>query len=89
MTFTSEEMIEAAKESASASDMDKETAKVFISGFYSGALWAASKMEEAKRCKILPADILKTYYIGDCENCESTVINDQKYCWNCGCKFKK
>jgi hypothetical protein len=86
MIFTSTEMIEAARESREnhyniVKNHEKEC---FHSGFYAGALWAAKKMEESRRCHMK--------YFGDgyiCDNCRQIVGESFNHCYNCGYKFIK
>jgi len=84
MTFTSEEMIAAAKESIwnypTITEKEQGIAREF---FYRGSLWSASKTEE-RECKI--------EYIGNgnrCGNCGQYIGKYFNFCDKCGYKFIK
>lgn len=87
MTFTSDEMINAAAmELVKAGNMNPEQEEAFTNGFYSGSLWAIEK----RQCKMIDKSPEgASLYDYRCENCDSQARAGVNYCWNCGCKFIK
>lgn len=86
MTFTSDDMIKAANRYLKdlKVPVNFEERKQLKDGFFAGALWAASKIKEARQCKMK--------YFGNvrmCGNCGHWVGQSFKYCDDCGYKFIK